>query len=238
MVDLVAAVIGDGFLVILITDEEVIDGKGVGHGGGVDALVGGSSVVNEVGEVEGWIIVVWNAGCFSDGVGDGDAVADEVAVACGGEGGGKEIVTGEGVAIGAVIGHGEGGPVGFEIGVVGTGLGGIDVIADDGQRESGRDVVSGGYDVVFEADRSETIRVGDAGGDEDEVGGSGLFRGVVDLADVGGGVLGKSGVFGAWAGLGRGVFGGGADDFEIKTQVAATGLGVKKLNGDGVGTFV
>ena len=159
-------------------------------------------------------------------------------MACGGEGGGKEIVTGEGVAIGAVIGHGEGGPVGFEIGVVGTGLGGIDVIADDGQRESGRDVVSGGYDVVFEADRSETIRVGDAGGDEDEVGGSGLFRGVVDLADVGGGVLGKSGVFGAWAGLGRGVFGGGADDFEIKTQVAATGLGVKKLNGDGVGTFV
>ena len=152
LVDLVTAIVGDGFGVVFAASEKMVDGKSVTHRRGIDSLIGWNSVVNEVGEIEGGVVGIGNTCGLADAVGYCNAIADEAAVCGGGESDGEQVVSGESITTGSVIAHGNGGPVGFKGGILRAVHGGVDVVCDDGEREFAWDVGSGGDDAILEAD--------------------------------------------------------------------------------------
>ncbi len=113
LIDLVATVVGDGFRIVFFSNDEVVDGNGIGHGVGIDALVGGDSIVNKVSEVTRGIVLIGNTGGIVSCVCHGDPIADEVTMAECGNDGGEEIVACDGIAVRTVIEHRHCSPVVF-----------------------------------------------------------------------------------------------------------------------------
>ena len=61
---------------------------------------------------------------------------------------------------------------------------------------------------------------------------------MIDFTNVRSGIVGEGDVGCAWAGLGEGVVLAGAHDFDIKSEIAAVGGGIEKVDGNGVASLV
>ena len=150
-------------------------------GGGI----GRNPVVEEGGKIERGVILVGYGDLGSGGVAGGDPVAKQRPVALAGNEDGIEAVSAGLISVAAIVGHLQRGPVGriFEIRVwlVHPGRLRDEYIVRVGDK--GRDVIAGLDDLVLQADRGETLRVGNLGGHHQRLSGGRLLRAVLNLAD-------------------------------------------------------
>ena len=185
-------VVGHAFVVVSLGGEKVVGREGIENGlrrvgaGGGDVVR--NSVINEAGEIQGFVVKEGSGDGGAAGVIDRDTVADKSAIGVvrSRNGGREDVIVGDCVVPEAVIVHGNGEPV-AQIG--GIGLAWSIRIAEKlgmGLGEKSRDVASGTNEGILEIHPGDAIRIGDLGSDDGILGIRRLPGSVLDLADIGG----------------------------------------------------
>ena len=207
--------------------DEVVDGErvhlrlievdGLGLPRDVSALPGGGTIVGEVGEVARRVVAVGNRHGGRDVVGGDDTVAGEAPVHLQGprDGDREDRVAGHLITSKAVIDHGDRSP----LGVV--------------SKVCHPDVAARLDLLIFEIHAGNSIRIGDLGGDQDNLPRRRLLRRVGDLPYLRCRARSEARIFrarGRECRLSHTAC--GSDQLEVQTEIAAADTGVEKLNAD------